>query len=510
MSAVLPPQVIVTPGPVRSSLELDLFATLHPCLCGEKITTGLDYTSGRSADGRRLRGLKGECPTCGRVRIFESWQEVPAPPPRPTRADLGAPSDFFLAEVRNPSQVIGPHELLALSLELDLALDPDHLEPKTFHANVHKCSPALRALTELLKFIPDGADTVPDDAYRDGGWPEARAAHPECYTRAWIEDRRARAFALRQRYLANWPRIEALEAAAPRSAPPPRARPFAEAALEAHRIWTLKGGIGLGTRLEVAEQDASGVKVAARPLAGMVADHVTFDRADFSFATLDAAEWTGCSAREAGFGSTSLVGATLVHCHFDRAHLGLTKLGEATVIGCTFDGANLDRSTWYRASVRECSFHGARFGNAAFDNAVFTDCDFRGADFSLLTEELLGTIHDALFERCDLRGTRWAGRTMRRARFVNCRFADIGAPPTSVAYVDLVEPDLSPDATGTPGATREDWCRVLGIDLAKVAAEDQQIRDYWTRRWIADGDDPNAPELEDLFHHPARRERRRG
>lgn len=244
------------------------------------------------------------------------------------------------------------------------------------------------------------------------------------------------------------------------------------------------------------------MQLAAKELSGLVADHVTFDRADFSFATLDSAELTGCSLRGAGLGSASLVGATIVNCHFDRAHLGLTKLGDSTVIGCTFDGAELDRSTWYRTTVRDCSFRGARFGNAAFDNAVFVDCDLRGADFSLVTEELLGTIHDARFERCDLRGTRWAGRTMRRARFLHCKFADIGAPPTSVAYVDLVEPDLSLDGTGTPGASRDDWARTLGVDLAWVHAQDAEIRAYWEQRWLSRGDDINDPFFEELLQHP--------
>ncbi|MBE7448998.1 MAG: pentapeptide repeat-containing protein [Kofleriaceae bacterium] len=85
---------------------------------------------------------------------------------------------------------------------------------------------------------------------------------------------------------------------------------------------------------------------------------------------------------------------------------------------------------------------GAVFGNAAFDKAVFLDCDFRGADFSLVTEGLLGTIFDARFERCDLRDTRWAGRSLFRARFLHCKFAGSSGPPASVTDLQLVDPDL--------------------------------------------------------------------
>lgn len=504
MSDELEPQVLHTPGPVRSSIELRLWIERHPCPCGERSIEGFKHLSRWLPDGRFLQSESGSCPTCGRSRTVNAW-EIEREPFRSRLGDgYSAPAHFYIANVPVPSQVIGPHEFVDIALAYDPDLDPDTLPPGAFRDSLGRQCDALTALTELLKFIPDGADAVPDDAYVHGGWPEARAAHPECYTRAWIEERRVGYYALRQRYLANWPRIEALEASAPRTLPPPKARPFTEATLEAHRLWTTKGGIGLGTRLEVAKQDATGVELAAKMLSGLVADHVTFDRADFSFATLDAAEWTGCSARGAGFGSTSMVGVTLVHCHFDRAHLGLTKLGDSVVIGCTFDGANLDRSTWYRTEVRDSSFRDVRFGNAAFDNAVFTDCDFRGADFSLVTEALLGTIHDALFLRCDLRGTRWAGRSLDRARFLDCKFADIGAPPTSVTYVDLENPDLSPDGTGTPGATRDDWCRTLGIDLATVAADDARIRDYWIQRWQARGADVNDPRFEQLLQHPAR------
>ncbi len=498
--------VIIAPGPSRSSNELLAFEALHPCACGERSTEGFRLRSGTRPDGHLWDVHQGACPRCGTQREFHAYEERAEPSTGPIKDHYDL-VDFFLANVPEPSQIIGPHEFLDTVHAFNASLEPDALAPVEFRSSLARNGDALDSLTELAKFLPDGVDVIPDDAYRHGGWPESRAAHPDCYTRAWIDEHRHAYFALRERYLANWPRIEALEARGPRPSPPPKTRPFAEAALDAHRVWIEKGGIGLGTRLEVAEHDATGARLDAIRLDGLVADHVTFDRANFSFATLNSCEWTGCSAREAGLGSTRMAGSTLVRCTFDRAHMGLTKLGDSTIINCTFDGAHLDRSTWYRATVRECSFRGARFGNAAFDKAVFTDCDFRDADFSLNTVDLLGTIHDALFERCDLRGTRWARRSLGRARFLDCKFGGASGPPTSVAYLDLVNPDLSPDGTGTPGATRDDLCRLLGMDLAEVAAEDKHIRDYWTQRWIEDGDDPNAPELQALFHHPARRHR---
>ena len=494
----LEPHIVETPGPVRNSHELTVWAAKHPCACGETDIEPLNYVSGRMADGRTLALLRGPCPSCERPRQIRSWLLHDHYIPIPTGFELVATPD--------PSRVIGPHEFLANVLPADLDADPDTLELPAWDEQFARNVAALRAINELAKFLPAGADAIPDDAYQGDGWPAARAEHPECYTRAWIEPVQARLAAQRARFEANMARLAPLRG--PWKPPaPPRLRPFSPAAVDAHRLWTQKGGRGQGTRLEVADFDATGLRLAARTLSGLIADHVTFDRADFSSGDLDAAEWTGCSAREAGFGSTRMAGALLVNCDFERAHLALAKLGDSKVVDCRFDGAQLDRSTWYRAKVTRSSFRGAVFGNAAFDKAVFLDCDFRGADFSLVTEGLLGTIFDARFERCDLRDTRWAGRSLFRARFLHCKLAGSSGPPADVTDLQLVEPDLSPDGTGTPGVTRDDLCRYWNMDLAAVHAGLERQRAYWRKRFIKDGMDPDDPyhaaRLEAFLEHPA-------
>lgn len=492
MSEAQVEHVIETPGPVRSTNELDAYAARHPCVCGEPSVDGFEYVVGRLADGRDLALLRGACPGCGRRRRIRSWLFLDPPPSH---------KSFHLAAVAEPSFVIGPHEFLDEILPCDLTADPDTMLPDPYGDQYVKNAHALMAINELAKFLPEGASKVPDAAYTGPGWPDARATQPEQFTRRWIEQTRARLVELRQRYEANELRIQVLEGVQPKPCPP-KPKPFTFASLDAHRLWTQAGGHGNGTRLEVAEYDATGVRLSAQILSGLIADHVVFDRADFSMADLDAAEFTGCSARDAAFGSTKMPGSTLVRCAFDRAHMTLTKLGDSTLIECSFNGARLDRSTWYRAQVRECSFRDAAFGNAAFDNAVFTDCDFRGADFSLLTEDLLGTIFDALFERCDLRGTKWARRSLHRGRFIDCKFGDSSGPPTSVSKIELINPDLTADGTGSPNATRDDLCRYWQMDMEKVRAEDDAIRAYWTKRFLADGDDPNTSEFEELIRNP--------
>lgn len=491
----LEPHIVETPGPVRNSHELTVWAAKHPCACGETDIEPLAYVSGRMADGRTLALLRGPCPSCERPRQIRSWLLHDHYIPIPTGFELVATPD--------PSQVIGPHEFLATVLRADLAAEPDTLDASQFADEYPRNSRALRAINELAKFLPAGADAIPDDAYQGDGWPAARAEHSECYTRAWIERVRARLADQRKRFEANEERGASPVAPAPKRV----LRPFSPAALDAHRLWTQKGGRGQGTRLEVADFDATGLRLAARTLSGLIADHVTFDRADFSSGDLDAAEWTGCSAREAGFGSTRMAGALLVNCDFERAHLALAKLGDSKVVDCRFDGAQLDRSTWYRAKVTRSSFRGAVFGNAAFDKAVFLDCDFRGADFSLVTAGILGTIFDARFERCDLRDTRWAGRALFRARFLDCKFAGSSGPPADVTDLQLVNPDLSPDGTGTPGVTRDDLCRYWKMDLAAVHAGRERQRAYWRKRFIKDGMDPDDPyhaaRLETFLEHPA-------
>jgi uncharacterized protein YjbI with pentapeptide repeats len=495
MTSALDPQVIETPGPARSTNELREYARRHPCICGEASIDNFEYVSGRLDDGRKLAMYRGLCPSCGRSRRISSWL-FRYPDPR---------REFHLAGVSEPSFIIGPHEFLAAVLPANLAADPDTLPLPEWDEQFDRNVAALRGINELAKFLPEGAREIPDEAYKGEGWPAARAAHPECYTRAWIEPTQVRLAEQRRRFEMTMERMAALRGPEVRPAAP-KPMPFTAASLDAHLLWTKKGGRGEGTRLTVAEYDASGARLAAKILSGLIADHVVFDRADFSMADLDAAELTGCAARDASFGSTKLVGSTLVRCAFDRANMTLCKLGDSTIIECSFDGAHLDRSTWYRTQVRESSFRGAVFGNAAFDNAVFTDCDFRGADFSLLTPDLLGTILDARFERCDLRDTKWAGRSLYRGRFVDCKFGGSSGPPASVTMADFENPDLSDDGSGSRIVTRNDLCRYWRMDMDKVRAEEDGVRAYWIKRLTDDGMDPSSPafaaRLEEMVRHP--------
>lgn len=490
--AKLEPQIIQAHGPVRGYLEFRLYATLHPCVCGESNVDGFKSTSVGRYNAPDLEIFEGTCSKCTRPRRFLSW---------PALDNWPSFKAFHLVNTKVPSRIIGPHEFLEIVLRADLNADPDAMDVNTFRSVAPKSNRAREAITELAKFLPTDADSIPDAAYTGPGWPDARSLHPEGYTRAWIEATTARLAALGDRYQANAVRIEALDASRPKP-PPPKPKPFTEPALAAHALWTKKGGKGQGMRLEVEDYDASRATLSARALAGLIAHHVTFDGADLSFGDLFAAELTDCSLVEAGFSSAKLVGSQLMRCRFDRANLTLTWLGDAELTDCTFDGAHLDRSTWYRSIIRGCSFRGAVFGNAAFDKAVFVDCDFRGADFSLVHEELLGTIHDALFERCDLRDTRWGRRSLHRSRFIDCKFAGSSGPPVAITDVEVVNPDLSADGTGTPGLTRDDLAEYWGMDMDTVRAADQQTRDYWTKRWLDRGDNPQDPAFEQLLAHP--------
>lgn len=489
----LEPQIIQTHGPMRGSLEFRLYATLHPCVCGERDVKDFTRKSHGRYNAPDLEILEGNCPHCGRPRRFESWQS----PDLDVKVGYKA---LNLANTSTPSRIIGPHEFLEIVLRTNLDADPSTMDVDTFRSSQMPAR-AREALNELAKFLPTDGSEIPDSAYTGPGWPDARAHHPEGYTRTWIEQTGERLADVSTHYRASADRINALDASRPKP-PPPKPRPFTEPSLAAHALWTKKGGKGQGTRLEVSDYDASRAKLSTRALAGLIANRVTFDGADFSFGDLFAAELTDCSLVEAGFSSAKLVGSRLVRSRFDRANLTLTWLGDSELTDCTFDSAYLDRTTWYRSIVRGCSFRGAVFGNASFDKAVFVDCDFRGADFSLLQEELLGTIHDALFERCDFRETRWARRSLHRSRFIDCKFAGSSGPPVAITDVEVIAPDLSADGTGTPGLTRDDLAEYWDMDMDAVRAADQQTRDYWTKRYLDRGDDPTRPFFATLLAHP--------
>jgi uncharacterized protein YjbI with pentapeptide repeats len=357
--------------------------------------------------------------------------------PEPASHQLGGPE---------PSAIITPAQFVA---ELDRLMPlvvwtPDHLAPAAWRTGWGHNARVMTCLVELGKFIPANADHIPDAALDAAGRAD-RAARPERYARAWLDDERARIAALIESYRFHKDRIFAAEAAAA-----PKLEPRGELnarAVHLHKQWLDRGRTGDG-RLDIAHLDQSKRKIGFADLSHGRLDHVDFTGSNLAFARFDRAELTDVIGIQANFADCSFAGARLVRCDFLGANLALVRLEEAVVGGGRWDRCQLDRALIRRAKLDGVSLRGAELGNAALDGAVFTDCDLRDVSFALRAKDLLGTTTHARFERCDLRNTQWADRLLEHATFLDCKMHGISGAPGRTVGIRIERPDLSPNGDG--------------------------------------------------------------
>lgn len=132
---------------------------LHPCRCGE-----LDFEPRHSEQQRGdtvVATYEGECPNCGAARRFEFVVDA-VPPPWPAYGG------------DEPSQIIDPGQFLWVAEQFakSVPADPADLNAdEDLDEAVEAMAVAVAAVEEVLKFIPDGADAVPESAFTaPEGW----------------------------------------------------------------------------------------------------------------------------------------------------------------------------------------------------------------------------------------------------------------------------------------------------------------------------------------------------
>lgn len=139
----------------RTRDEAHLYMDLHPCdACGAVDVTW--HSALTDGDGVPARRYSGRCEGCGAAREF-----VFALPERP---ELPGPQDVvFFGGAR--SQLLDPGEWLLVS---DLCAQAGSASAGTEAERAEarqSLAIAAAAVAEVLKFVPDGADEVPDSAF---------------------------------------------------------------------------------------------------------------------------------------------------------------------------------------------------------------------------------------------------------------------------------------------------------------------------------------------------------
>jgi hypothetical protein len=142
---------------------------LHPCeRCGAADFPWTEHEAGGRV-GALTSAYVGECPSCGTPRRFEF--RVPDDPVAPPA--FGGPE---------PSRIIDPGEFLEMGDRA--AAYADTTTGDTAH---DAALDAVAAVEEVLKFVPPGADAVPERAFTSEAGRAVRAADSSRFERGRLE-----------------------------------------------------------------------------------------------------------------------------------------------------------------------------------------------------------------------------------------------------------------------------------------------------------------------------------
>ena len=184
---------------------------------------------------------------------------------------------------------------------------------------------------------------------------------------------------------------------------------------------------------------------------------------------------TVVSARRASFARVDATRAILSHCHFYAAAFRSAIFDFTLLDDSDFSRSTLTNSRWCGAVVNRSSFIDATLANATIDGAVFSHCDLRGVDFAALPKQRAAVLRAVRFEHCDLRETRWSGRDIDAAAFIDCKMHAVHGTPT-LCNVEIQDPDLSPGADGSHLGTPTEV-----VDLWKASGGHHLATQSWRR-----------------------------
>ncbi|WP_203861653.1 hypothetical protein [Plantactinospora mayteni] len=167
------------PPLAHSTEEIELYLRLHPCECGESEPGG---SSVRRVDGGWVVRYSEDCAGCGRPRLLEFRLPELA----------GALSGAVWSDSADPSELLdagewcwvadsfggGPADLTGLS------------EDERVRVRVDRRA-AAAALDEVLKFVPEGADQVPESAFWSDRGRAVRERDPDRFSRLRLAASRA-------------------------------------------------------------------------------------------------------------------------------------------------------------------------------------------------------------------------------------------------------------------------------------------------------------------------------
>jgi hypothetical protein len=165
----------------RTNAEAHIYMELQPCdACGE---TGFDPGSSTLIyEGDLASRYEGSCPRCGNVRTF--LFRIPEEPVLPDE-DEDEP-DFGGEE---PSELIDAGEWMWLAdlVAASSPAEPDSLDDDVRQTVLIDLRIAAAAVSEVMKFLPPEADTVPLNSFWTDRGRAAYSEQPGRFSRGRLE-----------------------------------------------------------------------------------------------------------------------------------------------------------------------------------------------------------------------------------------------------------------------------------------------------------------------------------
>jgi hypothetical protein len=154
----------------RTNAESHLYMDLHPCACGEASFTRQSAVV--EAEGDLASYYSGPCARCGTARefLFRLPAEILAP----------TPGEVRFGDDR-PSELLDPGEWLRLA---DAYASHGRTNASRLSADL---ATAVAAMDEVLKFVPAGADAVPETAFWSDAGRAVHAAEPGRFRTSRLE-----------------------------------------------------------------------------------------------------------------------------------------------------------------------------------------------------------------------------------------------------------------------------------------------------------------------------------
>jgi hypothetical protein len=143
---------------LRTNLEACVYVQLQLCECGASLQWDANSLSGHPARRDLAISYTGTCPSCGNQRKFPFLL-----PNRLYFASWANPGFSRPEQDQGPSELVDPGQWMWVADRFteNTPPRPDGRDPATYRTARRDLRAASAAISEVLKFIPKGAESVP-------------------------------------------------------------------------------------------------------------------------------------------------------------------------------------------------------------------------------------------------------------------------------------------------------------------------------------------------------------